>query len=505
MTKVIPRVTLNVAHFISYIHVSAVTLQFVPRSNSTMKVFTTLVAIWSIYIFQQYVEALICLQCDFVEQPRYCKTVISCPDDDSCFVEKQANAFSEIGYNLGCLAKRSCRNSVLSSSHCTQCCDKDLCNNAGCGEQGYPYQRGPVCYSCDNPSREGRCHSIDVCREGEVCSLNGEDTFGTILFTSGCMPKDHCVTHSGGDLIVGRRSDVTSTLTWSRGLHDCFHCCDADLCNTNCQTKVDGKWGSWTAWSLCTSLCYLTRTRACDNPAPLHNGRDCAGLTMQTHDCYTDQCQPKDCSELLSSGAARRSGVYNITTPVTQMKIQVYCDMETEGGGWTIFQRRFNGSEDFYRNFSDYENGFGSVHAEHWLGLKYVYEITSQGSYQLRVDILRSNGSRGYDVYGEFSLQPGTNYTLNIGSRLRSNNVDTSYSFSDVDGGSPAGNAFSTYDHAVTGSNCSGQYKAGWWFNRCFDYINLNSLYRPGQSATDCMAYDSRFCLAASTIMFKRV
>ncbi|KAH3776370.1 hypothetical protein DPMN_177793 [Dreissena polymorpha] len=54
------------------------------------------------------------------------------------------------------------------------------------------------------------------------------------------------------------------------------------------------------------------------------------------------------------------------------------------------------------------------------LGLKYIYEMTSHGSYQLRVDIVRSNGSSGYDVYGGFSLQPGTNYTLYVGSRIRS-------------------------------------------------------------------------------------
>ncbi|KAH3772627.1 hypothetical protein DPMN_173968 [Dreissena polymorpha] len=236
------------------------------------------------------------------------------------------------------------------------------------------------------------------------------------------MPKDHCVSHPGG-VLIGRRSQITSTLTGSHGLHDCFHCCDDDLCNKNCQTRVE------------------------------------------------------DCSELLRSGVARLSGGYNITTPITRIKIQVYCDMETDGGGWTVFQKRFDGSEDFYRNFSDYENGFGSVHAEHWLGLKYIHEITSSGSYQLRVDIVRSNGSNGYDMYGNFSLQPGTKYTLNLGSRLRSDGVLIENSFgSSLDTiGSPAGNAFSTYDHDVdpAGINCAATHKGGWWYSACYRYTNL--------------------------------
>ena len=65
----------------------------------------------------------------------------------------------------------------------------------------------------------------------------------------------------------------------------------------------------------------------------------------------------------------------------------VYCDQTVAGRGWTVFQKRMDGSVDFYRNWTDYKRGFGNLSGEFWLGLDKIHRLTSSGKYKLRVDL----------------------------------------------------------------------------------------------------------------------
>ena len=82
----------------------------------------------------------------------------------------------------------------------------------------------------------------------------------------------------------------------------------------------------------------------------------------------------KNCAELYKSGKTR-SGVYTID-PDGSGAFDVFCDQTTADGGWTVFQKRMDGSVDFYRGWADYKRGFGNLDGEFWLGLDKIHRLT---------------------------------------------------------------------------------------------------------------------------------
>ena len=91
--------------------------------------------------------------------------------------------------------------------------------------------------------------------------------------------------------------------------------------------------------------------------------------------------------------------------------------METDGGGWTVFQRRQDGSVDFYRNWTDYEDGFGNLTGEFWLGLGKINRLTKEEqSSTLRVDLGDFDNNTAYAQYTTFRVDDNTTeYTLIVG------------------------------------------------------------------------------------------
>ncbi|KOB72875.1 Angiopoietin-like 1 [Operophtera brumata] len=52
-----------------------------------------------------------------------------------------------------------------------------------------------------------------------------------------------------------------------------------------------------------------------------------------------------------------------------------------------VFQNRYDGSQDFYKSWSDFKYGFGNLAGEFWLGLEKLNYLTNQKLYELRVEL----------------------------------------------------------------------------------------------------------------------
>ena len=143
-----------------------------------------------------------------------------------------------------------------------------------------------------------------------------------------------------------------------------------------------------------------------------------------------------------------------------------------------------NPSENFYRNWSEYENGFGQLNGSHWLGLKCLARPDRNAS--LRIDMVNTNGISGYAQYGIFSINDVVDkYRIHIDS-YSGNVPDTSRS---QDANPPGqyrieGQQFSTYDQKndywPPTCSCAVVQRAGWLFNQCMSALANGRLCNEG-------------------------
>ena len=175
-----------------------------------------------------------------------------------------------------------------------------------------------------------------------------------------------------------------------------------------------------------------------------------------------------DCFELLKSGHTQ-SGVYSINLDGIG-HFSVYCDMRTDGGGWTVFQRRLDGSVEFYRGWDDYKAGFGQLTAEFWLGNDKIHRLTASRPSSLRVELEDWNGDKAYAKYGKFNIgDEQAQFRLEVGSYAGTAGDSLAYYNS---------MAFSTKDRDNDryGTNCAVSFIGAWWYNNCLN-SNLNGKY----------------------------
>jgi ficolin len=190
---------------------------------------------------------------------------------------------------------------------------------------------------------------------------------------------------------------------------------------------------------------------------------------------------PRDCTDIRKTGKTS-SGIYLIS--VSGKQLEVYCDFDTPGGDWLVFQRRSNGQENFYRNWTEYRDGFGDVDEEFWLGNEMIHKITKFNTYKLRIDLMDFYGNKRYAEYA--SIQVGSQaygYKLTVGTYTgdAGDSLNNPLKPDQVS----QGMQFSTYDvnHDKWYNNCAVTFKGAWWYNACH-VSNLNGLYLRGNHSS---------------------
>ncbi|NXV72686.1 ANGL2 protein, partial [Atlantisia rogersi] len=154
------------------------------------------------------------------------------------------------------------------------------------------------------------------------------------------------------------------------------------------------------------------------------------------------------------------SSIYLVKPENTNRLMQVWCDQRHDPGGWTVIQRRLDGSVNFFRNWETYKQGFGNIDGEYWLGLENIYWLTNQGNYKLLITMEDWSGRKVFAEYASFRLEPESEYyKLRLGRY--NGNAGDSFTWHN-------GKQFTTLDrdHDLSFSgNCAHYQKGGWWYN----------------------------------------
>ncbi|KAM4675697.1 angiopoietin-related protein 6 [Discoglossus pictus] len=179
-----------------------------------------------------------------------------------------------------------------------------------------------------------------------------------------------------------------------------------------------------------------------------------------------------DCFDALMGGQ-KSNGIYLLKPKSSNQVMQAWCEQDMTGGGWTIIQRRQDGSINFFTTWHSYKEGFGNLDGEYWLGLENIHRVTNQDSYKLLIIMEDWQGRLASAEYDYFRLEAENDfYRLRLG-QYRGNAGDSLSWHNDKQ--------FSTLDRDRDSyvGNCAHFQKGGWWYNMCA-HSNLNGVWYRG-------------------------
>uniref|UniRef100_H3B8X9 Fibrinogen C domain containing 1 n=1 Tax=Latimeria chalumnae TaxID=7897 RepID=H3B8X9_LATCH len=190
-----------------------------------------------------------------------------------------------------------------------------------------------------------------------------------------------------------------------------------------------------------------------------------------------NRSRPRDCFDIYMSGQ-QEDGIYSVFPTHYPSGFQVFCDMSTDGGGWTVFQRREDGSVNFFKGWAAYRDGFGKITGEHWLGLNRIHALTIQANYELRINMADFENSTAFAHYGMFGV-----------GLFSVDPEEDGYPLTIADYSGTAGDSFLKHngmkfttkdrDNDQSENNCAAFYHGAWWYRNCHT-SNLNGHYLKG-------------------------
>ncbi|PIK57556.1 hypothetical protein BSL78_05547 [Apostichopus japonicus] len=424
-------------------------------------------------------EQCVCVG-DYLRQQEQCIPLNQC----NCFVADKGSVLmvGDFYINSGCTRRSTCQNNQITEAS-YQCSDHATCAERSGVRKCYCDQN----YQGDGVTCRHNCFVADI---GSVLGV------GDFYINSGCTRRSIC--QNNQIIEASYQCSVHATCAERNSVRKCYcnqnYQGDGVTCRHNCFVADKGcvlGEGHFYINSRCTRKSTCRNSRLVDESYQCSSHATCY-TRSGVRKCYcndgyggdgvTCTSLPKDCYELYVSGT-RSDGVYTIYPDGWSSGIQVYCEMERNGGGWTVFQRRSSASADFYRGWSDYKNGFGNKNHDHWLGNKFIHSLTNQKRYQLRIDLRDSGSSSFYAVYSTFRINnEADKYRLSVGSHSGNTGYD---SLSDSNN-----KQFSTKDRDNDGSSsldCAEKHRGAWWFHHRWDCRGYSSAfycrsYCPGYS-----------------------
>ncbi|KAL3066665.1 hypothetical protein OYC64_016581 [Pagothenia borchgrevinki] len=205
-----------------------------------------------------------------------------------------------------------------------------------------------------------------------------------------------------------------------------------------------------------------------------------------------------DCQDIANKGATT-SGLYYVKPATATEQFLVYCEIDSFGRGFTVIQRRRDGSVDFKKDWVQYKEGFGYLSpddtTEFWLGLEKMHLLTATTTMPtvLRIELVDWEGNKKYADYTMFKVNPEIDmYRLTYGYYFGG---DAGDAFGGFDFGDDPSDKFYTSHNGMQFSsidkdndkydgNCAKQDGSGWWMNRCHA-AHLNGKYYQGGSYTE--------------------